>query len=418
MSEGKAVFGIDLRDDFTQISYCTGREEGVRTYSFSTDRELFQIPTAALRLPDGVWCFGEDAFDSASDKSLTLINGLLSRAAKGVYNENSQGINYVKLLGAFLSYVTLLPDIPEGMELAEAVITIEDTDSLLPLVVERSLANMRPDIRSVRCISHDESFYYYSLNQSIDLWQRGVLLYNYDNDSFVEKRLNISDNSVPAVVTVSRKDYPEMTPFNIANSSEMDGKFEEIARNSLKERISSVCVTGASFEGGWAHGTYRFMCTKTRVFQGQNLYTKGACYAACDEVFKHYIRKHYIFFDSNKLKVNVGIRALNREGCEKVIWAVDAGNSWYDAKAEKEVLLGSDREVIVVLHSVSSKNERNTVLRLDWIPERPDHCSRVRLEFFFKSVSKLAIRITDLGFGELFRSTGIMKEEIIDLEGT
>ena len=113
----------------------------------------------------------------------------------------------------------------------------------------------------------------------------------------------------------------------------------------------------------------------------------------------------------------MGIRAFDNTGCEKVIWAVDAGNSWYDSRAQKDVLIGEDREMFVVLHSVSSRNERNTLLRLDWLPERPEHCSRVRMEFFFKSVSELIIRISDLGFGSFFRSSGIVREECLDLDG-
>ena len=424
MSDGRVVFGIDLRDDITQISYCTGPEEGVRTYSVSSGIELFSIPTEAVKLPDGEWCFGDEAREMSNIHGLPLVTDLLSRAVdKSYYRDRDSSEDSVvvsnpeKLLGDFLSFVTYLPDIPGDLEVVEVVVTVEEMKPNIPSVITRVLRRSRDDIKSVRCISHDESFFYYSLNQPIDLWQHGVLLYKFNKDVFLEKRLIISTDSIPAVAKVETVEHPEMLIYSDNEGSEKDEVFGEIAETALDEKTSSVCVTGSGFDGGWAKGTYKLMCRKTRVFQGQNLFTKGACYAASESIFMLNIQKHYIFFDENKLRVNVGIRAFDNTGCEKVIWAVDAGNSWYDSRAQKDVLIGEDREMFVVLHSVSSRNERNTLLRLDWLPERPEHCSRVRMEFFFKSVSELIIRISDLGFGSFFRSSGIVREECLDLDG-
>ena len=63
---------------------------------------------------------------------------------------------------------------------------------------------------------------------------------------------------------------------------------------------------------------------------------------------------------------------------------------------------------------ILDRDERNKVIRLDFLPVRPDRAGRVKLEFSFLSAEKLTVTITDLGFGEIFRSTDrSVKEEIL-----
>ena len=43
--------------------------------------------------------------------------------------------------------------------------------------------------------------------------------------------------------------------------------------------ITTVYLVGEGFEGGWMKNSLTFMCRGRRAFMGNNLYSKGACYA-------------------------------------------------------------------------------------------------------------------------------------------
>ena len=150
------------------------------------------------------------------------------------------------------------------------------------------------------------------------------------------------------------------------------------------------------------------------MFKGQNLYSKGACYAAANDVDLIRISRRYVYIGDDSLVTNVSIRAV-AEGKEVLLTVADAGEKWFDAGSSMELMLGHDRELILVLTDIADRNERNKVIRLDWLPVRPDRAGRIKADFRFLSRDRLLLGIKDLGFGEIFKSSGKEKEEEIML---
>ena len=54
-------------------------------------------------------------------------------------------------------------------------------------------------------------------------------------------------------------------------------------------------------------------------------------------------------------------------------------------------------------------------LYLDGLEKRPEGTTRLRITLFMNSVSEVAVKVQDLGFGELFPSTGKVWEQVIEL---
>ncbi len=126
------------------------------------------------------------------------------------------------------------------------------------------------------------------------------------------------------------------------------------------------------------------------------------------------ISRRYLYLGQDSLLTNVSLRAISR-GREALLPIADAGSKWYESSKSMEVLLGHDRELIVVLTDIKDRSERNAVIRLDWMPMRPERASRVKVEFEFLSAKRLRVKVTDLGFGEIFRATGEKRKEEIKL---
>jgi hypothetical protein len=58
---------------------------------------------------------------------------------------------------------------------------------------------------------------------------------------------------------------------------------------------------------------------------------------------------------------------------------------------------------------------RDVALTLPELPERPARCTRLRLLADMSAPDTVRIRVTDMGFGELFLATDAYSEEIVRL---
>ena len=56
-------------------------------------------------------------------------------------------------------------------------------------------------------------------------------------------------------------------------------------------------------------------------------------------------------------------------------------------------------------------------MKLEGLPKRPPKASRVRIEVSFTSGTTMKLRVTDLGFGDLYPSSGKVWEEVLTEAG-
>ncbi len=415
MKNNQLVIGIDLSEKYTLISTCHNPEEGVVTYSTDKEKGTFRIPVAAFKLPGSEkYVFGAEAVSSATAFKMKYETALLKKAIESSEkNGVSRDDPYVVLLGKFLSFLLRLPEETATSRVNALCITERKVHPLSGKVIMEAVKSAGIGIPSIRVISYAESFFFYALSQPIGLWRDGVLLYDYSDSSFESNCLSIDRSTSPAVVRCRKGRREEMVPFFGADRKRLDERFSAIAMEDLKSGVSGTYLTGEAFNERWEQKTLRVILARSRVFKGQNLYSKGACYAAADIMDLVRISRRYVYFGDDSISSNVSIRAVS-EGKEILIPVADAGDKWYEAGRTLEVLVGQDRELIVVLTDILDKEERNKVIRLDFLPSRPDRAGRIKLEFRFLSAQKLILTITDLGFGEIFRSTDrSVKEEIL-----
>ena len=415
MKNNQLVIGIDLSEKYTLISTCHNPEEGVVTYSTDKEKGTFRIPVAAFKLPGSEkYVFGAEAVSTATAFKMKYETALLRKAIESSEkNGVSRDDPYVVLLGKFLSYLLRLPEETATSRVNALCITERKVHPLSGKVIMEAVKSSGIGIPSIRVISYAESFFFYALSQPIGLWRDGVLLYDYSDSSFESNCLTIDRSTSPAVVRCRKGRREEMVPFFGADRKRLDERFSAIAMEDLKSGVSGTYLTGEAFNERWEQKTLRVILARSRVFKGQNLYSKGACYAAADIMDLVRISRRYVYFGDDSISSNVSIRAVS-EGKEILIPVADAGDKWYEAGRTLEVLVGQDRELIVVLTDILDKEERNKVIRLDFLPSRPDRAGRIKLEFRFLSAKKLILTITDLGFGEIFRSTDrSVKEEIL-----
>lgn len=196
-----------------------------------------------------------------------------------------------------------------------------------------------------------------------------------------------------------------------AKEAQRDAQFSEIIEEETAERIvSCVYLIGDGYQGNWCKESLRLLCSKRRVFQGNNLYSKGACYAAYERIHPGTVSSKYIFLGKDKIKVNIGMNAVV-EGKEQYYPLIDAGVNWFDVRRECDVMLESGNELTFVLTPLNGAQRRVLAMKLSGLPEERSCMTRLHMEIRFLAEERFAVRVEDLGFGSFFAGSGLSWEQ-------
>ena len=424
----KYVIGYDLNDLVSQISYFELNNPGQIPESIAGGGEEEQpgIPTV-LSKRKGVsqWDYGNAAKAMVKSSDASLVTNLLSIASTGARIElEGDAYDATELLILFvrrsLNSLAMIMS-PEDVECM--IITVESLEGNMLDVVEKVAMALPISRDRIIIQSYEESIFYYLLHQPSELWDHDVAVFDYSGNCLEAYEMWMNRRCQPVVSFVDRTQLKDIrSPKEVFERDLSEGKearLDEKIRQTLKQyfdgkNVGTVFLLGAGFEGGWCDGTLKYLCMGKRVFQGRNLYSKGACYSAHDRIQPCDLNSEYVFLGADKLKLNVGIKMIVR-GQEEYMALADAGTNWYKAEKSYEFILGNEKEVSVLLTPLDGKNKENVTIDLSSLPERPARASRLKLTISFISQTRLCIRIEDRGFGEFYPATGKVWEKLVDM---
>lgn len=395
------IIGIDLNDRYAMVSYYQRNMKEPETISPIAGSEVYQIPTLlAKRKNLGQWFYGDDARKMAKNAEVICVDSLLKRAVnKETVRIEEETYDAGNLLMLFLRKVLELP-------LKLGSITSFDT---VVLSVERlTKENMElfwkiaPKLgllpEQFRVTDHKESFYYFALSQTDNLWLHDVYLFEYDAKNLFYYGLKRNTRTVPQLISIK-----EGVKVPLESDANRDREFLQILQKTFENQIiSTVYLVGEGFEGGWMNETLTYLCRGRRVFMGNNLYSKGACYAGMARAFPEDWK--FIYMGENEMKFNLSLKV--REHGELAFFTlISAGKNWFEAKGECEVILSGTEGIDFWKQLPNSREAVIETLELTDLPARPDRTTRLRITATPISDEKIEIQIRDLGFGEIFRST-------------
>jgi len=261
--------------------------------------------------------------------------------------------------------------------------------------------------------TRQESFCTYVMNQPREIWRHQAVLFEYEKEVLKGRVLHTNTRTTPVVARVESEEGWQV-PLSGLQPEEKDETFLRMIREVFANRpVSAVYLVGDGFEEKWYEKSLQILCSGRRVFAGNNLYAKGACYRAADAVKKQEPEK-YLFLGEDKISYNVGLRT-NGVGKNNTYALVNAGESWYEAKAVCEALLCEEPVVEFVLQPMQGDAVLKVNLPLEGLPKRPNKATRLLISVAFLSVDRLRVEVKDLGFGELFPSTDLCWTEDVDL---
>lgn len=403
----KVIVGYDLGNKYAQIScYVTGSEEEIRTLSSVAGSSVYTIPLA-LSKRQGVnqWFYGSEAIRYAGEEEGILVENLLKLARDGEPVQiDGAPIDPVALLTLFLKRsLGLLSQVTNTERIGALMITCEELDHRMLEVLTAATEGLHLKTDQICFQSHVESFYYYNLYQPEELWRHKTILCEYGNASIRTYCMECNRHTTPVVAYMEEREFPFPVP-------ESDEKMQEIAKKLCENQmISSVYLIGEAFSRDWMKESLRYLCKGRRVFQGNNLFSKGACYGMMERLTPGENGKNHVFLGKDKLKSNIGMKVL-RQGEESYQALLDAGINWYEAKNTMEFYLLEGRAVEILITSLTGKGNR--IARI--VPEElQEGIIRLRISVEMRDDTHLKVELEDLGFGTFRAATHhIWKEEI------
>lgn len=417
----KFVVGVDVNDSYLQISYSTTNEEEVTTISSVAGAEIYNIPTVLCKR-GGVnqWYYGKEALYYARDEENILVENLLAIARDGepILIEGTEYDPVAVLALFFKRSLAVLTQVIALEKVDAFLFTCEKLDYRMMEIFDEIIDKLGLKKERVFYQSHTESFYYFMLNQEYELWQQKTLLFDYHEDKISIYQMECNRHTRPIVAYISEDaiSFPEYEPLPedpilLENKyKKLDEMFLEISQKMLHNTTaSSVYLIGEGFRQGWMKESLRFLCAGRRVFQGENLYSKGACYCAKEKVAVSEISKEYVFLGNNKLTSNIGMKAFDR-GQETYVALLDAGENWFEAEKTLDLYLQDGKSLEFQIVSLIGRGSANVKVTLD---ELTGDVSRIRMYLHMKDENTLVVEIKDMGFGyKKAPGEKIWKEEI------
>ena len=431
----KYMVGFDLGDRDAQISFCSVQQKEAETLPAVAGTRQYNIPVMLCkRKGTKQWIYGREALRMAQDGEGIFVDDLFSGAIEGkrvvIEGEEYEILTLLtlfvkKCFGLFSTIVSL-----DRIEML--MFTAREPESRVAAVIEQVVGAL--DLRNAKVFfqNHEESYYYYLLHQTPEFRQSGSVILDFE-EMLRAYRLEWNRRTTPVVSFVTEKECAGcVQPYWADEETEKKRQMEELDEKVLEnvidvfqnKAVGSVFLIGSGFQENWADRTLQYICRGRRVFKGNNLYSKGAAYGAMEKFCPTKEGKEYTFVGKEKLKTNIGLQVL-REGKEVYLPLLDAGINWYEAVCEKEFYLesGNGYQVMLTpLTNVFPEKEaagkypvRYEKVELSGLPPRPDTAVRLRISMRMDQAENLYVKTEDLGFGEVYPSSGIAWERKIVL---
>ena len=382
------IVGFDLGYEYSQLTFYGRNNTEPLTLSLVQGEKQYRLPT-----PKDLFALVEQRADSG-----------------------------VLLLSGFFEECFHLLAGNESIQNIAIMVTMKMMKGVWARAITEALERLGIDRKKIYLQGHLESFYYYLLNQKQELWRVGSVLLEYERESIVGYELSIDYHTKPAIVRIQQS-------FHLYLDAKAQGNLEGQAWNQEKDqlllhqcqkmlrdkKLTSVFLVGEQFGQEWMQRSLQFICQQRHVFQGGNLYTKGACYGAMKQ-HKNLPIGNFLFIGKDLVKQNINIPVMEK-GQERHHTLVSAGLNWYMVRQACEILIDDKPEIILYSRSMNGEEMVHTIALTD-LPARPKRATRIRMEIVFTASDECHVYLEDLGLGSLYPTSGKKWESVLKFDNT
>lgn len=414
------MIGYDLNEYGCQISYFDETEREPATLEVAVDN--YQIPLV-IGYHDHTWFYGKRARRLAVVKEGYTVDDLWNKAmAQEKITYENQTYEAVWLLARFIEM-----SLKSFENIGVIVFTLPKVNEDIVQMLKGIAQRIGIERRNIYVQDYKESFCYYMFYQPKELWQyESALLYcdRKEIRAFMLKKLKTAFDkgrdpfvTVEEVANIGMEELKAVFPMtNEEKAAEADARFRTFVQGVFEKRlISSVYLTGEGFDQNWYPSSLKVICNGRRAFQGNNLYSKGACYAAYRRGME--FEEGPVYLDDTKMTEQISLKVRRRGGD---VWqpVVNWGAHWYESDCQLEALLTDGEAIEIRIDSLASGESRIEEISLDGLSVNQPYTVRVQMKMLFQDDRTLKVIVEDMGLGEFFPAAGFAAEKLIRLGGS
>ncbi|MBQ2922313.1 MAG: hypothetical protein IJE60_04350 [Tyzzerella sp.] len=274
---------------------------------------------------------------------------------------------------------------------------------------------------------YKESFCNFMIYQPKELWQYEAALFHCDRHevkAYMLRKLRTGYGkgrdafiTVDEVASAKMEELAAVYPvLNVDRAKEADIQFKQFVQGVFdKKLVSSVFLVGEGFENNWYPQSLKVLCNGRRAFLGNNLYSKGACYAAYKRSLGY--EDSLIYLDETKMMDQICLK-LRMQGVDKWYPIVSWGSRWYESDMQCEILLENTDDIEIHIESLVGAEMRVERVSLEGLPKRKNYTLRLQVKVMMRNEKCCCISFKDMGFGEFFAATDFYVEKEIHLGGS
>ncbi len=416
------ILGFDLCNDYSQVSVYRPGEKEPYTVIFGEGDFADQVSTTVCKKKgEDKWLIGEDGFRTALFGKGTTVNKLIRQVMKNG-TATVEGVCYTAedLLCFFLEAALEHTKYVTGKtKIGMLVFTLQNMDIKFMDTLIICTDRLGIEREKVHIISHTESFLYSVLSQSRDLWANTVALFNLTEEGlhYYEMAASRGGNRV---VQAHHEFLEEGFSVELLESQAgckmADSILLPCAERLMQKKVfSAVYLTGKGFANcqSWATSFLKYICNKRRVFVGDSMFAKGAALRAAD-FLREKTEYPYLFSCEGCLTSSVTMEVLDK-GIRKKMFLAEAGKNWYESKTSVELILDGAEPIELEVIPAGSRDSKKVPVWMDEFPVRDRFTTRVEINAAFTAENILNLWIRDLGFGEIYPSSGKVVKQVIRL---
>lgn len=416
MSENnRLLVGIDLGETITQMT-CFDRKiyEPVPVGRKKGEEREYEIHTALVVRPDSGEWFWADGTEEPEHG--VLLQNLLDKVIQGdTFEQDGYTFHSREVLKRFLvKLLSLLKEYFPDETILRLVITVEDKERRLTETIRSVCEELGIQKERLVVQNHRQSYMYYAVSQAKELWMNNVGLFEYNQKGLSYSQINIDRRVTPWIVGVTKKDLSDVLDYSMLQDSDIDMgyAFVNVAGTVLhKQMVTTVYVTGKGFEEPWANEALKELCSGRRVFRGQNMFTKGACYAA-RELSGQGKLDQCLFLDEDMISANISIRTYHEAKMQEVLLA-KAGTLWSEVDSSVDVIPDDEEEIQITAQDVLRHETKAHMLSLSGFAGRENKMTRFTIRIRFADRETCIVTLKDNGFGEYCPSSNRIWERSI-----
>lgn len=433
---GKTYIGYDLGAGYGEISVFTEQDLKPVTLLSRKDATVFHFPCILVKY-NGRFYAGFEALALAGEEGAFVFEDLLDIAMKQpTIVVGGQRFETDYLLGLFLKLTLVLPDSYGKVEKAGAIMftTYVDEDPALQTRVYEVLAKATAQLFGKRTRlylqTRSESIYYFLMHQEESLYREDTIVCDYQKDYLKNYYFHRHGARPPFTVSIDRVDYPDMqiaapraeeiTP--AASERYLDETFRQVILDlENKYDFGLSYMIGDGFKGGWMDQSLNRLCEHGRVFQGNNLYSLGACYCLKQLVDPTPVLEEYVFLSKQDILFDIGMYCRRQgvwEGSKQPEYMeiFERGSAFESCKKILYLIPEGENELVLEAKALSESENKTVRIDLSEFPQKKAGLSKWKVTLEFTDNQTLDIAVEDIGLGQMMPGSGKVIHKTVQLE--